>query len=112
MPHNRTRTFTVADPRTFEDGTPYEVAARAGQQALAVLVILQDVVEGADLMARNAYMSRRLDEGEESAGGDQWRATAEGRRWAALDVALADAKTSLTALTRAASYDPKHPTKP
>jgi hypothetical protein len=107
-----TKTFTVADPRTFEDGTPYEVAKRAGAQALAVLTILQLTVEGADLMARNAYMSRRLDMGSEWAGGDNWRADAEGRRWAEVDAKLAEVKVALKGLTTAASYDPKHPPKP
>jgi hypothetical protein len=110
MTQQSTRTFTVADPRNFEDGTPYEVAARAGAQAVAVARILQDVIEGGDLMARNAYMSRNLDLGNEAAG-DGWRMSAEGRAWAALDADLAAIRRRLETLTKAASFDPKHPPK-
>lgn len=110
MTQHETRTFTVADPRTFEDGTPYEVAGRAGAQVVGVIKILQETLEGADLMARNAHMSRNLDAGGEAAG-DGWRMTAEGRTWAAIDADIAAIRRRLEALTRAASFDPKHPPK-
>lgn len=105
-----TRNFTIAHPRTFVDGTPYEVAARGGNQAVALANLLQWAVEGADLMARNAWMSRNLDTGGE-ANGSGWRMSPEGKTWAALDADLAALKRRLQALTAAASYDPKRPVK-
>jgi hypothetical protein len=108
LTQNNTRTFTLADPRTFEDGTPYEVAARAGAQAVALAKLLQWAVEGADLMARNAYMTRNLDLGNDACG-DQWRMHPEGKNWAAIDADLATLRRKLETLTTAASYDPKHP---
>jgi hypothetical protein len=53
------RTFTVADPTTF-DGDPFEVAERALRQAGAVAFVLSEAIEDARGMVANAEMERQI----------------------------------------------------
>jgi hypothetical protein len=103
------KNFTVVDPRTME-GNPYDVAERAIHQANAVCAVLQHVLEGARLMARNAELSRQMALGQEP-DVDAWEANPQA---AMLDKILADteqAKERLKVLARAVGYDPINPPK-
>lgn len=104
-----TRTFTVADPRTF-DGDPYEVAERALKQAAAVAVVLEKMLDAADKMARNAEMERAFAAKEEPKG-SEWRSTAQGKRLAGVMEAAAEMRKALKVLAQAAGYNPKRPVR-
>jgi hypothetical protein len=103
------QTFTVVDPRTF-DGNPYEVAARAVQQAESVAHILAVCLETATIMGRNAEMSR-----QEHATGDPqaaaWEDSAYGRKFARAHADCKKIERELELLRQAVGYDPKNPPK-
>lgn len=101
--------FTVVDPRTF-DGDPFEVAGRAVAQLAAVTAIAEASVEGAKLMARNAELERQCqrDVDLDAVG---WPLTAEGKKWTAIEEALAAVNSDLKLLTRVAAFNPKKPPK-
>jgi hypothetical protein len=101
--------FTVTDPRTF-DANPYEVAERAVAQLEALVTILRRMLPPAELMARNAEMTRRMDLGG-TPDGDRWVEEPQGRQWADLAEKLEALETRLRAMKTAAGYDPKHPPK-
>lgn len=103
------KTFTVADPATF-DGNPYEVADRALAQASAVADVLTQTLEMAYPMLRTAEFERQLHaEGECS--DEAFEASPHTKRFNALAVDITTAKNTLGILRRAASFDPKHPPK-
>ncbi len=101
------RTFTVADPRTFE-GDPYEVAERACRQAAAVATVLEQLLDPTEKMARNAEMERAFAAHEEPKG-SEWPNTAQGKRFAALAEEVATVRKSLGILATASGYNPKAP---
>ena len=104
-----TRTFTVANPRDF-DGNPFEVAERAVAQLEGLIAILAEAIPPAELMARNAEMTRRMDAGEEPEG-DRWVETPQGRYWVRLATNVASLRAQLRVIKAAAGYDPRHPPK-
>jgi hypothetical protein len=101
--------FTVTDPRTYE-GNPYEVAERAVKQMESLLGLTLVALDGAELMARNAYMERNLSE-RKPAGGSEWPDSPEGRRWTKLKATLIAQRPGVRALGAAAGFDPRHPPK-
>lgn len=96
----------VTDPRTYL-GNPYEVAERAVEETKGLVRLVELSLEDANVMARNAYMQRRLTLGEASAGGDIWPFSAEGRKFGILALKVQDIAEELSVLARAAAYDPK-----
>ena len=101
--------FVVADPRTF-DGDPYEVAERALKQAAGVASILEQMIDAADKMARNAEMERAFANHEDPKG-SEWPRTVQARKLGAIKIAAADHKRTLLALAQAAGYNPRKPPK-
>ena len=101
--------FTITDPRTF-DGNPFEVAERAVAQLEGLMVLLRESAPLAELMARNAEMTRRMDSGQEPEG-DRWATEPQGRQWAALDEETQRVLKRLRAMKAASGFDPKHPPK-
>ena len=113
-----TTTFTYYDPSRYFDGTPYEAAGKAVDQTRAVLWLLDRALSDTSVQVRNAYMSRRLDTGEDDPGAIQWEDSPEARALRLIDSkiggvseALAELELKLKAVQMAASYDPKHPPK-
>lgn len=104
-----TMTFTVADPRTF-DGDAYEVAERALNQAAAVAAVLEQMLDAADKMARNAEMERAFAFHEEPKG-SEWRGTPQGRALAGVMANATAARKALKVLTQAAGYNPRKPVR-
>jgi hypothetical protein len=103
------KSFTIADPRDF-DGNPFEVAERGVSQLQALMLLAEQSLPAAELMARNAEMTRRMDLGGEPEG-DKWVETPQGRQWAALKEDLKAVQKRLKVMKAAASYDPRHPPK-
>lgn len=103
------KTFTIADPRDF-DGNPFEVAERAVAQLEGLERLIAYALPSAELMARNAEMTRRMDLGGEPEG-DRWVETPQGRQWAALKEEMKAVQKRLRVMKAAASYDPRHPPK-
>lgn len=108
MPKNP-RTFTVADPATF-DGDPFEVAERAVKQAGAVAAILRSTLNDARGMLRNAEMERQIyAEGEADA-----EAFDTGPQNRILDSLIANTDGTIKGaelLAKAAAFNPRHPPK-
>lgn len=104
-----TKLIAVADPRTF-DGDPFEVAARASQQAESLAKLLAHTIEGATLMARNAEMERNLQAGDEP-GAAGWDGSAQGKKFARAVLQARDLELTLRALSIAAGYNPRKPPK-
>lgn len=99
---------TFVDPRSF-DGDCYDVAKRAVQQLEGIYrEVLNPAVESTMLMARNAYMERNIAMGNPPAG-DAYLATAEGKKFVAIEAARVDALRALRLLKQAVAFDPKHP---
>lgn len=101
-----TKTFTVADPRTF-DGDPYEVAARAVAQAEAVARILVHCTETASIMARNAQLERNLIETPHDARAPEWDESPQGKRFVELAKTAETIQKNLKVLGKAAAFNPK-----
>jgi hypothetical protein len=101
------RTFTVANPRDF-DGNPFEVAERAVAQLEGLAAILEEALVPAELMARNAEMSRRL-EARQPPRGDDWAETPQGRYWAKIAAEVRELQVHLRVCKRASGFDPRHP---
>lgn len=106
---NELKTFTIADPRDF-DGNPFEVAERAIAQLEGITVILAGSMPVAELMARNAEMTRRMDLGGPPEG-DKWVETPQGRNWRAAADEIEALQKRLRAMKAASGFDPKHPAK-
>ena len=103
------KNFTIADPRHF-DGTPYEVAERAAAQLEGLALLAKAALPTAELMARNAEMSRRMDLGGDPEG-DRWVTEPQGRQWRALTDEIDALLRRLKAIKAASGYDPRHPPK-
>lgn len=102
-----TKSFTIADPRTF-DGDPFEVAERATRQAEAIAKLLIVAIDGARLMARNAQMERDLmATGECDA--PAFDSSAEGVRYDQVRESAEHAAKNLRVLAVAAGFNPKRP---
>lgn len=104
-----TKTFTLADPRSF-DGDPFEVAARSVAQALALLDLLAVSLDGAYLMARNAELERQAQRKEELDPA-AWETGPQAAKLARAGSTLAAIGSDLRAVKTAAGYNPKNPPK-
>lgn len=103
----QTKTFTIADPRTF-DGDPFEVAERAVLQSAAVAGILHESLGGTRIMVRNAELERQLlIDGECDAPG--FDEAVQGRKLNGLIETAEAAVKTLETLAKAAAYNPKNP---
>lgn len=104
---DKTQSFTVADPATF-DGDPFEVAERALQQSAAIARILRGTLKGARAMARNAEMERHLyADGECDAR--EFENSPQARALDNLLTDLACAERTLKTVAKAAAYNPRKP---
>jgi hypothetical protein len=106
---DETTTFTIAHPRTF-DGDPFEVAERAVRQAHAVSVVLDNMLDAAYKMARNAEMERAFIAHEEPQG-SLFNHTPLGKRFVALTADVTKIRGALKGLAVAAGYNPRKPPK-
>ena len=104
-----TMTFTVVDPRNMA-GDPFEVAERAVRQAHAVSVVLDNMLDAAYKMARNAEMERAFIAHEEPQG-SLFNRTPLGRRFVALTADVTKVRSALKGLALAAGYNPRKPPK-
>lgn len=102
-------TFTVADPRTF-DGDAYEVAERALRQVAAVAGVLEQMLDPADKMARNAEMERAFAN-HEAPQGSEWPRTPQGKVMTNVKRDVALTKLRLRTLAQAAGFNPRNPLK-
>lgn len=100
------RTFTIADPATYE-GTPYEVAARALAQVQALVVIAKDALEQSEPMIRNAELSRHLYDTPDDARADEWEDSVQKRKLDASAADLTKIARELSVLGMAAGFDPR-----
>lgn len=100
-----TQTFTITDPRTF-DGDPYEVAERAMRQAHGVSVILDEMLDAAYRMARNAEMERSFANHEDPKG-SEFDSTPLGKRLRKTMTDVTDFRNTLRSLAIAAGYNPR-----
>lgn len=103
-------TFTYHDPSRNFDGTPYEAAAKAVLQVDAVARLLQRALIDTNTQARNAFMQRNLDLGEE-ANAQKWVTEPEARILAGQLEVTSKLRKRLPALIRAVGYDPNNPPK-
>lgn len=108
MTQTATQTFVVADPRQF-DGDPFEVAERACLQAAAVADVLEAAIQSAELMARNAEMTRNLQETKDDARAAEWDGGAQHKRFEEALSHAADVGRALNQLSKAAGFNPKAP---
>lgn len=105
------KTFTIADPRTFE-GDAFEVADRAVAQAEAVARLLGQMLPKVTLMTRNAELERAIISGDdlpETASG--YPESPQGKLIERIEDKTASVYKSLGALRAAAGYNPKAPIK-
>ncbi len=108
MTQNNTQTFVVGDPRHF-DGDPFEVAERACEQAAAVARVLAGAIRMAELMARNAEMTRNLQVTKDDAGAARWDPSPQAQRFREHAEAADNAERVLRQLSKAAGFNPKAP---
>lgn len=102
---DRTKTFAIVDPRSF-DGDPFEVGERSCEQVAAMIRLTLWCVEGANIMARNAEMERTLMEGDDAKAPD-WEGSVQGRQWQAVKETLEKLEGTTKVLSKAASFNPK-----
>ena len=105
---NAEQHFVVSDAREME-GNPFEVAERACQQAAGVAGVLFECIEGAELMARNSFMERNLQEDPAAPRAAEWDGTPEGKRFVSVKQQASDLAVALRALAKASAYDPRRP---
>lgn len=100
-----TRTFSVADPRTFE-GDPYEAASRGVKQLDGVLAVAEALFPATLKMARNADLERAFAYGQDPQGAE-WPNTPVGKKYVAFEEQLAEMRKTLAVLAKAAAFNPK-----
>lgn len=109
MTKDGTATFAVVDPRSF-DGSPYQVAQRACNQAAGLILLAVQAIEDADVMCRNAELSRVMAS-DDTADTDQavkdWQDSPQGRRLLEAQEGLREAAKNLHLVGKAAAFDPK-----
>jgi GrpB-like predicted nucleotidyltransferase (UPF0157 family) len=106
----KTQTITISDPREF-DGDPYQVAERALGQAQALALLLEQAVEAAEIMSRNAELERTLATGDKDTDlspiAKAWPQSPQGRTFHRVHTALPSIQVALGSLKRAAAFNPK-----
>lgn len=100
-----TKTFAVADPRTY-DGNPYEVAERACLQAAGLAQILLETLDATYKMVRNAEMERAFAN-HEAPRGAEFDTTPLGRNLKKIEADVESVGKRLAMLSKAAGYDPR-----
>lgn len=103
-----TQVLTYHDPSRCFDGTPYEAAGAAAEQASNVITLAQLAVADTNIQARNAWMQRNLDN-KLPANGEGWEDDPQYRAIQAAAESLILAATKMRAIRVSASYDPKAP---
>lgn len=103
-----TKHITIKDPREF-DGTPFEVAERAVKQAQALAAMLNQAVDAAERMARNAEMERDLY-ATGTCDATAWPGTPQGVRWDAVKTNVLSTEKMLGVLAAAAAFNPRNRT--
>ncbi len=103
-----TQVLTYHDPSRCFDGTPYEAAGAAAEQAGNVITLAQLAVADTNIQARNAWMQRNLDSGLPP-NGAEWENDPQAKSIAAAGDALIAVARRMKAIRVAASYDPKAP---
>ncbi len=106
MPKSQT-TYVYVDPR-FLEGSPYEVAGKAIEQAERAAELLDTALTDANVLARNAELQRQLDT-TQTCSAERWDAGLQARILTGFKAALAEHGTKLSAAKRAASFDPATP---
>lgn len=86
------------------DGTVYEVAGRAVAQLRSLEKLIELSLSGTEAMVRNAQMERDL---EQTGTTQSWENSPQGRVFARLRQNNSESIRALTALERAAAYDPR-----
>jgi hypothetical protein len=105
-----TITYTYHDPSRTFDGTPYEAAGLAIDQATSVAKLLQRALRDTHVQVRNAHMQRNLDLGGQP-DADPWDNSAQKRLLDSFASQTTDIHHRLRMLRKAAVYDPKNPPK-
>lgn len=113
---NASTTFTYHDPSRSFSGTPYEAAGQAVDQSRRVLLLLARALKDTGIQTRNAYMSRRLDLGEDDPAAFGWEDEPEAKtlrfvmfQISNMERALVGLDKKLQAVGKAAAYDPTVP---
>lgn len=101
------RTYEYIDPRRL-DGTPYQVAAAAFEQAAAVGELYATALDDSFVFARIAQMEREC-ENDGTPDGAAFPASPLGARIVVLQRAFVELQRALTVVSKAATYDPKNP---
>lgn len=103
-----TRTITYHDPSRCFDGSPYDAAGAAAEQAGNVITLAQLAVNDTNIQARNAWMQRNLDSGL-PANGEGWDDDPQAKALREALASLVEAARKMKIIRVAASYDPKAP---
>jgi hypothetical protein len=102
-------TFEYTDPRTL-DGTPFDVAGAAAQQASKIIELAAVAAADAFVMARVAEMERQIQRGVDPHG-STFADEPLGRRLVAMTDQLDQLVSTALKLGAAASYNPRNPPK-
>jgi hypothetical protein len=105
----KTTTLTYTDPRELE-GTPFDAARGAGDQATALLGLAGKALDDFYVIARVAELQRQQDAGEEPDAVAFEEGALAGRLTALKEVVAFNVKTA-DKITAAASYNPLQPPK-
>lgn len=103
-----TTTFTYHDPGRNFDGDPYEAAGKAVVQVTNVLKLVTVALHDTRIQVRNAYLQRNLEQSEDP-NAQAWEDSPEAKTFDALESVVEKMQKKLTALHRAATYDPSAP---
>lgn len=109
MSNDTTFIYTYTDPRYF-DGDEFEVAAKAVEQAEESVRRAATAVEDANVMARNAEMTRNLWAGGDSRG-NEWPESPQGKGFLDVAARLGFVLRRLAILKAAAGFNPRNPPK-
>jgi hypothetical protein len=100
--------FTLIDPREL-DGDPFDAAEKACQQAAGLAKLLQQALDGAVLMARNAEFERQL-QSQKKVNVEAWDNGPSAKLFSTLKNSVAEVESKTTMLSKASGYNPKnHP---
>jgi hypothetical protein len=105
-----TITYTYHDPSRTFDGTPYEAAGLAIDQASAVAKLFQRALRDTAIQVRNAHLQRDLDLGD-APNAEAWETSAQKRLLDSFSSQTSEIQARMKLLRRAAAYDPKNPPK-
>ncbi len=104
-PTKSSYTLTYHDPSRTFDGTPYQASGKSILQVDQILRLLQRGLIDTNTQARNAFMQRNIDAGQEPQV-ENWAAAPEARILMDALNGATNLRKRLPALMRAVSYDP------